>query len=85
MIEKSLSLVTALVPLIGYDKAAEIAKESAESNTTIRELCEARLQDLSITQQQLDDALDLNNSAPYPATDPLPVRPSCPSKLPDDQ
>jgi fumarate hydratase class II len=85
MIEKSLSLVTALVPLIGYDKAAEIAKESAESNTTIRELCEARLQDLSITQQQLDDALDLNNSAPYPATDPLPVRPSCPPKLPDDQ
>jgi fumarate hydratase class II len=59
MIEKSLSLVTALVPLIGYDQAAEIAKESAESNLTVRQLCEDRLQDLSITQQQLDEALDL--------------------------
>ncbi|MFT5904432.1 MAG: fumarate hydratase class II [Cryomorphaceae bacterium] len=59
MIEKSLSLVTALVPLIGYDEAAKIAKKSSESNTTIRELCEDRIQNLNITQQQLDDALDL--------------------------
>lgn len=58
MIEKSLSLVTALVPLIGYDLAAGIAKESAESNSTIRQLCEQRLEDLAITQQQLDNALD---------------------------
>lgn len=58
MVEESLSLVTALVPLIGYDKAAEIAKECAESNTTIRQVCEGRLQDLCVTQQQLDIALD---------------------------
>lgn len=58
MVEESLSLVTALVPLIGYDKAAEIAKECADSNTTIRQVCEGRLQDLCVTQQQLDIALD---------------------------
>ena len=58
MIEKSLALVTALVPLIGYDQAAKIAKESAEANTTIRQLCEKRLKDFGITRHQLDEALD---------------------------
>ena len=37
-IEKSLALVTALVPEIGYDKAAAIAKEAYESGKTIREV-----------------------------------------------
>ena len=35
--EKSLMLVTALVPHIGYDKAAEIAKYAYYKNTTLRE------------------------------------------------
>jgi fumarate hydratase class II len=38
-IEKSLSMVTALAPRIGYDKAAEIAKESVKTGRTVRELC----------------------------------------------
>ena len=38
-LEKSLALVTALVPRIGYDRAAEIAKEAYRSGRTIREVC----------------------------------------------
>lgn len=35
-LEKSLMLVTALVPRIGYDKAAEIAKLAQREGTTLR-------------------------------------------------
>lgn len=38
MIEQSLAMVTSLAPKIGYDKAAEIAKESVETGRTVREL-----------------------------------------------
>ena len=41
-IEQSLALVTALVPAIGYDKAAEIAKEAFETGKTIREVAIAK-------------------------------------------
>ena len=37
-IEKSLSMCTILVPVIGYDKTAEIAYEAYETGKTIREL-----------------------------------------------
>ena len=37
-IEKSLALVTALVPEIGYDGAAAIAKKAYETGRTIREI-----------------------------------------------
>ena len=37
-IEKSLSMCTILVPIIGYDKTAEIAYEAYENNKTIKEL-----------------------------------------------
>jgi fumarate hydratase class II len=32
-------MVTALAPAIGYDRAAEIAKEAFASGRTVRELC----------------------------------------------
>ena len=38
MIEKSLAMVTALAPLIGYDAAAKIAKESYATGKTVREV-----------------------------------------------
>jgi fumarate hydratase class II len=38
MIEKSLAMVTALAPVIGYDAAAKIAKESFTSGKTVREV-----------------------------------------------
>ncbi|MDQ2745590.1 MAG: class II fumarate hydratase [Chloroflexota bacterium] len=51
MVEKGLMLATALAPEIGYEKAAEIAKEAAETGGTIREIAKQRT-DLS------EDALD---------------------------
>jgi fumarate hydratase class II len=42
LIEHSLAMVTALVPKLGYLAAAEIAKESAATGKTIRELCLAK-------------------------------------------
>jgi len=42
MVEKSLAMVTALAPRIGYDQAAEIAKEAFASGRTVRELATAR-------------------------------------------
>src|SRR5262249_37047647 len=38
LVERSLAMVTALVPKIGYDAAAEIAKESVKTGRTVREL-----------------------------------------------
>ena len=38
MIEKSLAMVTALAPVIGYDAAAKIAKESFATGKTVREV-----------------------------------------------
>jgi fumarate hydratase, class II len=38
MIEKSLAMVTALAPVIGYDAAAKIAKESYATGKSVREV-----------------------------------------------
>jgi len=38
MIEQSLAMCTALVPVIGYDKAAQIAKVAHETGRTVREV-----------------------------------------------
>jgi fumarate hydratase class II len=38
MVEQSLAMVTSLAPVIGYDKAAEIAKESLRTGKTVREI-----------------------------------------------
>jgi fumarate hydratase class II len=40
--ERSLSLATALVPALGYDAAAEIAKEALATGRSLREVCLAR-------------------------------------------
>jgi fumarate hydratase class II len=39
LVERSMSMVTSLSPVIGYDRAAKIAKESANNGRTIREIC----------------------------------------------
>jgi fumarate hydratase class II len=41
-IENSLAMVTALAPVIGYDQAAEIAKESVRTGKTVRTICQER-------------------------------------------
>ena len=42
LVEKSLAMVTALAPKIGYDAAAAIAKEAFRTGRTIREVCMER-------------------------------------------
>ena len=39
LLERSLAMVTSLAPIIGYDQAARIAKESEATGKTIREIC----------------------------------------------
>ena len=58
LIEFSLSMVTSLAPVIGYDPASKIAKESVTTGKTVRELCLERLDELGITEEQLTEALD---------------------------
>ena len=54
--QKNPILVTALVPKLGYDTAAQIAKESISTNKTIREILLER--DL-LSESEIDDLLDL--------------------------
>ena len=54
-IEKSLALVTALVPGIGYDKGAEIAKKAYATGKTIREVA---LAEKILPEEQLDKLLN---------------------------
>jgi fumarate hydratase class II len=42
LVERSLAMVTALVPRIGYDAAAAIAREALETGRTVRQICEER-------------------------------------------
>jgi fumarate hydratase class II len=58
LIELSLSMVTSLVPKIGYDRATAIAKESVSTGRTVRELCEASLAELGMTAAELEELLD---------------------------
>jgi len=55
MIEKSLAMVTSLAPIIGYDKAAEIAKESFKTGRTVRELA---IEKEVLPLDELERALD---------------------------
>ena len=54
-VEKSLSMVTSLNPLIGYEKAAALAKEAFASGKTIRELCREKN---VLPEEELTAALD---------------------------
>ena len=55
LVERGLSMVTGLVPLIGYDAAAAIAKEAARTGRTVREVARERTK---LSPEQLDAALD---------------------------
>jgi len=58
LIEYSLAMVTSLNSMIGYDKASQIAKESAKTLRSVREICMDSLDELGITEAQLNEALD---------------------------
>ena len=53
-LEQSLMLVTALNPVIGYDKAALVAKKAHEDRVTLRE---AAVELGFLTAAQFDDAV----------------------------
>jgi fumarate hydratase class II len=63
-LEQSLALVTALVPAIGYDKAAALAKEAYESGKTVREVaCKARILPESEINKILDEIVGSKGKA----------------------
>lgn len=54
-VEKSLSMCTSLNPLIGYEKASQLAKEAFKTGKTIRELCvEQKILPLDVLEKALD-------------------------------
>jgi fumarate hydratase class II len=61
-VEKSLSMVTSLNPLIGYEKAATLAKKAFQTGKTIRELCR---EEGILPENTLREALD-----PWRMTEP---------------
>jgi len=55
-IERSLALVTGLVPKIGYDQAALVAKKAYETGKTIRQVA---LEDALLPENELDDLIKI--------------------------
>ncbi|PYJ14378.1 MAG: class II fumarate hydratase, partial [Verrucomicrobia bacterium] len=55
LVELSMAMVTSLAPKIGYDRAAEIAKESAKSGRTVREIAREKK---VLPEEELQRALD---------------------------
>ncbi len=58
LIENSLAMCTSLAPLIGYDKAAAIAKEAHQTGKTVREVAKAHK---VLSDAELDKALDADS------------------------
>jgi fumarate hydratase class II len=52
--ESTLQVATALTPHIGYDQAAEIVKEAATSNRTVREVATEKGVDEAVLEEALD-------------------------------
>jgi fumarate hydratase class II len=57
--EATLATATALNPHIGYDKAAEIVKEAADSGRPLREVAS----EMGVDEKTLDEALDHHKMA----------------------
>jgi fumarate hydratase class II len=55
LVENGLMLATALAPEVGYDKAADIAKEAFKTDQTIREVAREQT---DLSEEELDEALD---------------------------
>ena len=54
-IEDSLAMCTSLAPIIGYDKAASIAKKAFKNDKTVREVC---IEDKILSYEELEKILD---------------------------
>jgi fumarate hydratase class II len=55
LVENGLMLATALAPEVGYDKAADIAKEAFKTDQTIREVAREQT---DLSEEELDETLD---------------------------
>ncbi|MDB5355896.1 MAG: Fumarate hydratase class [Phycisphaerales bacterium] len=55
LVEQSLAMCTSLAPVIGYDKAADIAKESFKTGKTVRQIASERK---VLPDKELDRVLD---------------------------
>jgi len=63
-IEWSMSMVTSLAPVIGYDRASKIAKQAVAEGKTVRQLC---MDDQVLPEAELDKLLDPRSMlAPHP-------------------
>jgi aspartate ammonia-lyase len=65
LLERSIGIVTALVPYIGYERASAVAREALETNRGVYELV---LEKAWLTQQELDELL-----SPDAMTKPRPM------------
>lgn len=54
-LEQSLMLVTALTPILGYDKAAMLAKKAYNSNKTLKEIC---VGEHYLSEEKFDELVD---------------------------
>ncbi len=61
-VEWSLAMVTSLAPVIGYDRAAQIAKKAVAEGKTVREVC---LEENVLPEDELNQILD-----PWKMTEP---------------
>jgi fumarate hydratase class II len=50
-----MSMVTSLAPVIGYDRASQIAKQAVAEGKTVRQLC---MDDQVLPEAELDRLLD---------------------------
>jgi len=55
LVERGLMLTTALAPVIGYDRAAEIAKKAAATGRTIREVAR---EETTLSEAELNEILN---------------------------
>ena len=55
LVEQSLAMCTSLAPVIGYDKAAAIAKRAFETGKTVRQIA---LEEEVISEARLSELLD---------------------------
>lgn len=62
MVENSVGVITAIVPHVGYEKAAEIAKKAIATGEPVRKLA---LESGAVTKEELDQIMDL-----YSMTEP---------------
>lgn len=60
--ENSVGIITAISPYVGYEKAADVAKEAIRTKSSVRDLV---IRNKLLTKEQLDTILD-----PFSMTEP---------------